>query len=140
MSKVTSVGKSDSRRVRLYFNEPTLTKQAFRDECNVNTIMRKFQKTGLLPHVDLHKGQYGDFTEVQDYQTSLNQVMAAQEMFSSLPSSLRARFNNDPAEFLNFVDNPSNLDEMRSLGLLNPEVSAPDVAPLEGSTLDNTPV
>lgn len=128
------------KRVQIFFDKPTMTKQAFRDECNVNTIMRKYQKTGLLPHVDAHKGFYGDFTDVQDYQTSLNQVMAANDMFGSLPSSLRARFGNDPAQFLHFVGNPANRDEMRSLGLLKEVVSAPNVAPLPSSNEDNTPV
>lgn len=127
-------------RVQVFFNEPSMTKQAFRDECNVNTIMAKYQRTGLLPHVDMHKGQYGDFTSVQDYQTSLNQVMAAQDMFNSLPSSVRARFFNDPAHFLHFVSDEANRDEMRSMGLLTPEASAPNVAPLKGSDIDNTGV
>lgn len=126
------------KRVQVHFDDPGLTKQAFRDECNVNTIMAKYQKTGLLPHVDVHKGRYGDFTNVQDYQSSLNQVMAAQDMFNSLPSSIRVRFSNDPAEFLRFVDNPSNLDEMRSLGLLPSEIPAPNVVPLAPLSKDST--
>lgn len=126
------------KRVQVHFPEQTLTKQAFRDECNVNTIMQKYQKTGLLPHVNAHKGFYGDFTDVQDYQTSLNQVMAAQDMFSELPSSIRIQFDNDPAKFLHFVGDPENRDQMREMGLLREEVSAPNVAPLPPEIQNNT--
>ena len=38
-----------------------------------------------------------------------------------LPSSLRSRFGNDPAAYLDFVSNEENKPEMAKLGLLTPE-------------------
>lgn len=107
-----------SKRVRksLELVGASLTKQAFRDECDVNNILAKYQKTGIIPFTR-QGGHYGDFTMVEDYQTSLNKVMAAQESFLALPSTLRARFNNDPAEFVRFVQDSRNEDEIVALGL-----------------------
>lgn len=104
-----------------YF-EPTLTKQCFQDECDIDSILAKYSNTGVLDHVRTNQGNYGDFLNVQDYHASVNQVIAAQEMFMSLPAQVRARFANDPGQFLHFVGDVNNRDEMAKLGLLKPEV------------------
>ena len=104
------------------FSGESRTKQSFKNETDIGNIVRKHAKTGLLEHVNRFSGDYGDYLNVTDYQTSVNQVMAANDMFLSLPSSLRKRFDNDPGSFLNFVSDESNRDEMRELGLLNPEI------------------
>lgn len=107
-------------RIQITFTEQTLTKQAMQDECDINQIVAKFEQTGLIDHQNENPGGYGDFTEVQDYQTSLNQVIAAKEMFEGLPAKIRGRFRNSPDEFLKFVDDPENREEMKSLGLVTP--------------------
>lgn len=118
------------RRVQVFCGDG-LTKQAFRDESNINNIMAKYKTTGLIDHVSKHAGNYGDYTDVVDYQTAMNTVIAAQDMFMSIPSNIRARFGNDPGQFLEFVSNPDNREEMAKLGLLKVEVSPPDLVPLE---------
>lgn len=107
----------DRERFALTFVNPSLTKQASRDECDINQIMRRYQKTGIVEHVNKYQGRYGDFLQVTDYQTALNQVQAANDAFMSLPSSVRSRFDNDPAKFLEFMENPLNQAEMIKLGL-----------------------
>lgn len=107
------------QRVSISTKGETITQQHFKKECDINNILAKYQKTGLVSHVSKYRGVYSDLSEPVDYQTALNVVIAAQESFDSLPSSLRKRFNNNPQEFLVFVDDPVNVDEMRSLGLLN---------------------
>lgn len=102
--------------VRLNFNGTSRTKQSFRDETNINTIMARFQKTGMLEFVNKHEPQYGDVTAI-DFQNSMESVAQAREMFADLPSKVRDRFNNDPAELLDFLDNPDNKDEAVLLGL-----------------------
>ena len=72
------------------FANPTITcetesrtKQSFKDECDINNILSKYQKTGIVNHINQSEGQYGDFTSEQDYQKALNTVIQAQDMFSS---------------------------------------------------------
>jgi len=107
----------EHKRIQLEFHSPSLAKQSFKDECDINRILIKFQKTGLLEHVNRYAGRYEDLGDVVDYQTAMIRVLEAQEAFESLPSSLRSRFDNDPAQFLDFVSNPNNADEMVALGL-----------------------
>lgn len=102
--------------------EPTLAQQQFKDDCNLNSIMERFNATGEMSHFHNIAAQYGDFTHVTDYQTSLNTIIAAQATFDALPASLRKRFDNDPSQFVDFCSDEKNRDELRSLGLLKPEV------------------
>ena len=112
-------------RLTLDTGENSRTRQSFRDETDINTIMAKYARTGLLEHVNEHQGQYGDFTKVpEDYHDACNQVLAAEQMFQTIPAGIRARFNNDPGAFLDFADDPANEDEMRSLGLLPSKMAA----------------
>lgn len=92
------------------------TKQSFKMECDINHIMAKYQKTGAITHFTKHSPQYGIATGMQ-FQDAMNLVCEAQEMFNDLPSSIRSRFGNDPAAFLDFVQDEGNADEMVKLGL-----------------------
>lgn len=106
------------------------TKQSFKDECDINTIMRRYEQTGVLQHLSRGQPQYVDATSA-DYQASMELVVAAREMFDALPSRVRERFQNDPASMLAFVDNAENRDEAIKLGLIPapvPEVKAEPTA------------
>lgn len=110
-------------------DEEIYTVQSERDECDINTIVRRFGLTGELPN-NLRLPEYGDFEEVVDYHTAMNAVVAAQETFMQLPPDLRYKFHNNPQEFLEFCHDDANRDEARKLGLLAPEVPVP--APVVG--------
>jgi phage internal scaffolding protein len=96
---------------------PTLTKQEFKEECDVNNVLKRYDSTGLITHVNTATAHYGDFTEVNEYQQSLNAVMDAQRAFSELPSEIRKEFANDPGKFFEFATDPKNSDRMVELGL-----------------------
>lgn len=106
------------------FPETTMAKQAFKDECDINTIMAKYARTGVYEHVQRVQGSYGDFTSVQDYQLTLNQVIEAQQAFDQLPAKIRARFHNDPSHLMSFLDDKDNYDEAVRLGLVEPKEPA----------------
>lgn len=98
--------------------ELSLTQQHFKDECDINNILRQFNITGMLPQSPLSP-RYGDFSGIGDYHTALNRVYAAQDEFEALPAQIRARFDNDPANLIEFLDNPENRSEAEQLGLVN---------------------
>lgn len=112
---------------------PSMTKQAHKDECDINHIMKQYQATGIMTHLNQRaaQGQYMDLPDPLDFQESLHMVRIAQEAFASLPSTLRNRFDNDPAQFLDFVQNPANADELVELGLAKRRDQAPAKAPDE---------
>jgi len=98
--------------------EPSLAQQHFKDECDINNILRQFNITGLLPESPLSP-RYGDFSGISDYHTALNRVIAAQDEFEALPAQIRARFDNDPAQLIEFLENSDNRPEAEKLGLVD---------------------
>jgi phage internal scaffolding protein len=97
--------------------DPSMAQQQFREECDINTIMERFGRTGELI-APIRMPQYGDFDGVNDYHSAMNAIVEAQSAFDQLPAKVRARFSNDPAEFLEFCFNEENRDEAIRLGLV----------------------
>jgi len=105
--------------------EESRVKQAFRKECNINTIVQKARK-GQVVSVNRKQPMFGDFTKAVDFQEMQNQIIDARAAFMQLPSKIRERFQNDPAKLLQFMENPENHEEAIRLGLLE-IVTAPEV-------------
>lgn len=124
-------------RVCKFFVLPSRTKQEFRDECDINVLMKRYQKTGLFPQYPGAVPRYVSNIGMPDYQEALGIVMAAKEEFAALNSELRKRFDNDPAKFLEFTNNPDNADELVKLGLREPPKAAP--APVEVRVVNPEP-
>lgn len=102
------------------------TQQHMKDECDINLILKRFEKTGQLQHVNGEPPRYGDFTNVTDYQTAVQRVAEADREFLELPAHIRSRFHNSPGELLDFLSNDSNLAEAVELGFIEvPEVESP---------------
>lgn len=94
------------------------TLQSQTASCDINKIVALHKKTGQITHFNTSTPRYGDFSNVDDYLGALNQVSDAQAAFQALPSALRARFENDPAQLIAFFDNPDNTAEAIELGLI----------------------
>jgi phage internal scaffolding protein len=101
----------------LHCEDVSLAQQHYKEECDINTILQKFNVTGLLPEFPLSP-RYGDFTGISDYHTAMNRVIAAQDEFDALPAQIRARFGNDPAQLIEFLENSDNRPEAEELGLV----------------------
>lgn len=99
---------------------PSMTKQEFVAECDINNIVKEYLITGQVQHIAAKaaQGQYLDLPQPMDFQESVHVVMQAQQAFESLPSRVRERFGNDPEQFLQFFYDPANADEARELGML----------------------
>jgi phage internal scaffolding protein len=94
-----------------------VTQQHFKNDVNINSIMEKYRTTGVLPVCDSSKAVYGDFTGI-DYQGARNMIAESLQGFMTLPARLRARFDNDPAKLIAFIQDESNKDEAIALGIM----------------------
>lgn len=108
-------------RVSYETRGPSMTKQSMKDECDINNILKGYMRNGIIEHVKTVQGRYGDFASAPEYHDAMNIVVEAQNMFATLPAKIRNRFENDPAAFLDYAQDPSNEAEMRELGLLATE-------------------
>ncbi|QXP07896.1 MAG: internal scaffolding protein [Arizlama microvirus] len=127
MDKIIYSALNRPKTPGLVFPEPTLTQQHFKDEVNINTIVDRYKKTGYLidPNQinESRKAIYGDFTNSGDFFKAQEQLLKAQDSFMALPPKLRLRFNNDPGQLIDFLDNPNNVNEAIVLGLVeNPYI------------------
>ncbi len=100
-----------------------LTKQSFQNECDINAIMDRWTRTGVIDHFAANPPTFGDFNCEQDFQDAQNSIIQANEAFDALPAKVRDRMQNDPGKLLTFLNDPANDDEARSLGLL-PQIPA----------------
>lgn len=111
------------------------TKQSFKDECDINTIMARYISTGEMPDISSIAPQYLDVTSGFDFQQMNDQVVEAKQLFAQLPSVLRSRFANDPGAFLDYCADPDNVPEMRKLGLINSAHGGSPGAPISSAPL-----
>lgn len=126
-------------------NSRSLTNQSDKDGADINIIMSRYEKTGLITDAitgNTRKPMYGDFTVIGDYYKLQNTLVAVNRAFSALTPQTRNRFQNDPAKLIEFLSDPANDQEAISMGLKPaPEIIPPDSeAPPAGSeTLKMSP-
>lgn len=109
----------------IVFTDPSMTQQHFKDETMIDNILQKYAETGFLtdPFSPKRPIQFGDFSDVTDFQTAQNAVARATEYFESLPSNVRSSFNNSPSEFLQALQDPEQRSKLEDLGFVAPEPS-----------------
>lgn len=123
---------------------PEITKQSHKAECDIHNILRQYQRTGIITHVQAARPTYQDLPDAVDFQQAMNTLMAAQEAFAGLPARVRAHFNNDPETFLAAFQDKAQEAKLREFGLLKELPVQPDNMPkappgaAEGATAPST--
>lgn len=107
--------------------EPTLTQQQFKDDADLNVLVKRFGLDKItLPSLAMDPKYYGDVSDVPDLRTVLDIANEARNRFMDLPAELRSRFHNSPAELWEFVNDPVNAEASVKLGLLHRPPPAPE--------------
>lgn len=111
---------------------PSMARQEFREECDINSIMAKYQVTGMLP-ANVQEPVYYDFTCMPSDLLGMMDLMdTAEQAFMSLPAVVRKEFENSPYDFVMFASDPANIEKMREWGLAAPAVDANAASPIVG--------
>lgn len=97
---------------------PGLCKQEFREEVDINVIVARCLKSGMMPDMRAVQPVFADVSDIGCYADVLRRVSAAEEAFLSLPAHLRSRFHNRASELVEFVQDDRNRDEAVKLGLV----------------------
>lgn len=116
----------------------SMTKQSFVQECDLNNILRQFKPHELKEIMarNVAHGVFENLPDQVDYQEALNLVMEGSKAFATLDSGLRARFENDPAQFMEFMSDPRNQQEAINLGLAK-DTRPPQPSPLAPDASNN---
>ena len=120
----------NKKRVQTVNNEPSMTKQSLKDDADINNIIKRYNKTGVLQNMKEFEGVYGDF-DSNDFHTAMNVVAEANSLFEQVPSEIRAQFKNDPGAFIDYATNPENHEQMAKWGLANPLPPVKEETPLK---------
>lgn len=123
----------------------SLTVQSAREECDINAIMARYEKTGLMK--DPNTGaptripQFGDFSDIGDYHAVMTRLADLQDQFMKLPAKIRARFDNDPGKLVAFVEDDRNYAEAVKLGIVEERqyVQPPELAAGKAGSVQGAP-
>lgn len=116
-------GRRERPRVTVTCPTETMTQQSHKEDCDINVIIKRFEKTGVIPNGQTREALYGDFSSPVDYHESMNVIAKANEQFEALPAAVREKFQNDPQKFLEFAADEKNGDAMLEMGLLSDEAT-----------------
>lgn len=75
-------------------DELSLTQQSFREETDINVIIARYLKSGMIPDHQLREPQFMDTTVFQSksYVEHLQASIASNRAFSALPDDVRAKY------------------------------------------------
>jgi len=98
---------SERLRVQLHMaeGEVTRTQQHFKEACDINNIVARFDKTGLVHHLAGGVPRYADVSQVPDFKTAMDQITMVGQYFEQLPGELREHFSG-PADFMDRANDP----------------------------------
>jgi len=128
MNKLTSPAKP-----KKFQRGEEITEQSHARTTDVNFIVDQFNRTGILKHSEIYASQYGELPSGDIYEEAQTQIASANQMFQSLPPGVRQEFPGGTQQFLEFLNNEENREEMTALGLstehLPPEKTKQGVTP-----------
>lgn len=87
------------------------TKQCFKNECDIDKIMARFRQSGTISHLAKYEGTYSDFSDF-DFHEQSNMLARGEQMFADLPAEIRREFDQSPAAFFKYVNDPKNQKDL----------------------------
>lgn len=95
------------------------TKQAFKDACDINKILKRAAIKGGLSHVQKYdEAVYGEFDPDLDLFVARDRIAKAEKIFMDLPAEVRREFDNDPVKFVQYgkkVGIPKLIEEIPAI-------------------------
>ncbi len=118
----------ERKRTPIDLSKGGRTHQSFRDECDVNVVMKRWANGGVLEHINNRTPQYGDFSNATSYLDAMHAVQEAQEDFARLPLEVRRLCHHRPAELLALAATEAGREALAAAGLEGSD--SPSVEPV----------
>jgi len=132
----------ESDRTALYCADPSLTKQEFKDEADINVILERFMRTREAPPITTPE-DFTDLTGRTTYYDMASRVAEANKLFYELPATKRYIFQNDPTRWADAVvqaTEAGDRDAMIELGLDVPPAPPTPLQPTNATGSPPAPV
>ena len=98
------------------------TKQAFKDQTDINKILARAARGDTISHLAKHGAVYEDFSDIDDLLSAHQKLQTGQKIFDELPGEIKREFHNDIGKFYKYVNDPAKAEH---LGSLLPDLAAP---------------
>ena len=99
--------------VQLHCGDESRTKQSFKEDCDINNIVRKFAD-GVMPVTNPVEPQYGD-SPTMDLKEALDAVFHAKGEFNALSEDDKSLFDFDQSNYFDFLADPDRFyNEIRA--------------------------
>ena len=87
------IRENGRKRVIFHFDDPSLTRQEFKDDCDLAKIIERFSSNpegleALLNAQNYVQSRFDDVSGFVDYRTAIEQVQRAEEAFLKLPTCI----------------------------------------------------
>lgn len=124
----------ERERVPQVNTEPSMTKTDHARGTDINDIIRKYNRTGVIDHLARAQGVYADVSSFGSYQDAVQRVEASRQLFDGLPAVIKDQFENDPAQFLDWAESATDADRKDLvLSALGPAAPVPPAEPSAAS-------
>ena len=105
----------------------SMTQQQFAQECDINYIVKRAQRTGTIPVVSTQEMQFGALDE-DTFKARMDKMAEIKSYFECLPSEIRLHYQNSVNEFIAAMNTEEGVEEGRKLGIISPAVNPAPVA------------
>jgi len=112
----------ESERTGLYCRDPSLTKQEFKEDADINVILERFMRGGDLPPPVLPE-HFADTSGKTTYFEMASKVAIANKVFYELDAKKRAEHLNDPTRWADAVVKATEAKDADALEQLGIDVS-----------------
>lgn len=107
-----------------------ITVQADANSVDINKMIERIEKGGMLPALKSGQPFYGDVSSFDGLADSLMKVQEAEHLFMTMSAKIRERFDNDPVKMIEFLSNEENRSEAEELGMVLPRIENTPPAPI----------
>lgn len=118
MQKTITKRKNGTLRVQQKCSGISKTDQSDKNMCDINSIMKNYVKSGILPNFKEKVAQYIDTTQIPSYIDAHKQITRANKLFEDLPSEIRKLMDNNPANLEKVIQNPLYKEKLLEYGIL----------------------
>lgn len=100
----------------------SMTQQQFAQECDINYIVKRAQRTGVIPVVSTQEMIFGTLDE-DTFKQRMDKMAEIKSYFDGLPAEIRLHYQNSVNEFIAAMNTEEGIEEGRKLGIIAPASS-----------------
>lgn len=113
----TKFDRTETKGVK--FEIPSMVQQSDKDSTDINLIIKRYCECGICPTCTVQPiSEDVAMLSGEDFNSMMQKMAQVNNQFNELPAEVRKKFANNPANMLEFIQDPNNRKEAEKLGLI----------------------